>query len=70
MIGKIKEVNHQKQFEFCTKYEFYFILNKNLGDEPLMEVCQQKNQAFSNVWIIPFGDKPLEKVHHTKYINK
>lgn len=66
MIGKIKEVDHQKEFEFCTKYEFYLFTNKNLGDEPLMEVHHQKNQAFSNVWIISFGDKPHQKVHHKK----
>ncbi len=59
VMGKIKDVNYQKQFELCPKYEFYLFINKNLGDEPLTEVCHHKNQAFSNVWIIPFGDKSL-----------
>jgi hypothetical protein len=48
-MGKIKDVNYQKQFELCPKYEFYLFINKNLGDEPLTEVCHHKNQAFSNV---------------------
>jgi hypothetical protein len=38
-----------------------------LGDEPLTEVRHQKNQAFSNVWIISFGDKPHQRVHSQKY---
>jgi hypothetical protein len=46
VIGKIKEVNHQKQFELCPKYELYLFLNKNLGDEPLTEFHHPKKSSF------------------------